>query len=354
MRLRRCAKWAIAVAFLAFSVACSGIALGTCLEHSEDAARDSEVRKATPMTWLKLESAGGSMPSYQSLTIDTEGGVRAVLRWPRQNLYVGTFELVLTEERLAELREAVRRADLFNLKDDYPPATGIHCLTWVEIMVVSESNLKRVRATNESPVYPPGLKTLFDLKSRPLPGTGHPGGVLSRLISEVSAHPVAAIGVGIEVQKHSFRVGEEINAALVVKNVGKQPVVLPSLDCEEIARGYMRVELRHVPLPAEEMAEGLASAHIEFGPLIGPRLRGALSDRAKADLKNMVRIEPGGEWRIPMPKALVAPSSGEYELVGSLRTRLYFSHSIVEKELGASPVSGWTAPKPVRLTVVPE
>ncbi|NIM07095.1 MAG: hypothetical protein GTN69_04650 [Armatimonadetes bacterium] len=327
---------------------------GGCRRSTQEMTSEERGTSGTPMTWLRLRWGGGLAPgSGESLTIDTDGRVRAVLGLPRENGYIGTFELTLPKARLAELRKAVNRANLYSMRDYYPPAKGSYDFTVMTLTVASESEQKQVRATSASWFYPPGLKRLFDLTNR-LPGTEHttaaPDGILSLLILEVSTRPVSAIGVEIQVPKRSFRVGEPIDVTVVVKNVGKNPVVLPSPSIREVAGGHISVQLRHVPLPPEEAAAGIDRAAIRFGESRS-EVNTVLSDRAKGDLENVVRIEPGEKWAIRMPKALAAPSPGEYELIGSLDIYWHYECSALAKELGEGLVDGYAGAKSVPLTI---
>jgi hypothetical protein len=280
-------------------------------------------------------------PINEILTIDTAGGVEVLLESPRENDYIGTFELTLSSERLAKLKKAILRAHLYELADKYPPRRAdYYDYETVDIELDTKRGRKKISVADTCWLYPRRLKPLFDLKNT-MSETSYPEGILSRLISEASASPASAIAVYIEVAERSFQVGEPIDVTVVVKNVGRKPVILPSPECEKIASGSIEVMLRHVPLRAEEAATGLDSTTSEFGSDAGYQF-GSLDTQAKEDLDNIVQIEPGKEWRIRMPKPLVATSPGEYELFGLFWIYRLYDRSILEKELGEGLVTGIT------------
>jgi hypothetical protein len=283
--------------------------------------------------------------------VDTDGTVTAILASPRDNGYIGVFETRLTRDRLEELRSAIERADLRTMDDYYPPRGRAYDLTRVMISIDDAAGRKEVRATSASPGYPSALKSLIDPTKR-LKGstTNVPAGLLSELIAEASKNPVAAISIHLEVPRLPLRSGEDFEIDVVVKNVGTMPVVLPSPNCRVIASGYIAVYLRHASVPVEEMATGLDFTKICFGP---PMLRfhGVLDDAAREDLQHVMRVEPGREWRIRMPRRLRAPSPGRYELVSSFSITLLYDQSVLTRVLGANIVYGWHWLSPLQFTV---
>jgi hypothetical protein len=283
--------------------------------------------------------------------VDTDGTVTAILASPRDNGYIGVFEIHLPKERFAELRAAIERADLRSMKDDYPPRGKAHDLTRVMVSIDDAAGHKEVRATSASPLSPRSLRLLIDPMKR-LEGSMRnvPAGLLSELIAEASRHPVAAISTRLEAPRVLFHPGEDIAIDIIVKNVGTMLVVLPSPNCMVIASGYLAVYLRHTSLPVEEMATGIDFTEISFGP---PMLKfhHVLSDAAREDLQHVVRIEPGREWRIRMPRPLRALSPGRYEAVGQFSIDLLYPRSVLTSVLGAGLVSGWNWPSSLQFTV---
>ena len=305
------------------------------------------------LTWLKLELGGGMPPLRESLTIAADGRASVLLRTTRHNGYVGTFEYQIPSSVLACLKRAVREANFRSMPDEYRPPVGAVDFTSARIRVRDELGIKRVRVTSASRRYPRALKSLIDL-TKDLPGSGNglpaPAGLLSEIISEASARPVAAISVRTEAGGRPFRVGEDINVDIVIRNVGRQSVVLPSLECKEIARGFIWVRLFHDPPGAEDSVLGLDSAVIEYGSR-SAGYQANMNDRARADLSHVVRIGAGEEWRIRMPKPLVALCAGNYEVTADFRVANLYDRAALERELGNTFIDCWIDVRPARLTV---
>jgi len=350
------ARIPIGAAVVAVAIAAFVSLLFVCFSCHADSAESASGQPAAASgadgeigAWLQLDWTGGLRPASEHLTIYADGEVRLVLGSPRANGYIGTFELRLPKARFAELKQAVKEANLRSMKDEYGPWHLQADYTHVTITVNDELGTKQVRAHSVSLWYPRPLRRLFDLTYEH--EGPYAGGVLSRLIDEVSTRPVAAIGVRIEVPKRPIRAGEPFNADIAVRNVATQPVVLPSPRASEIARSTIYVILWHVPTPAAELGSGLARTEIESTPP-SRRYRSTLDDVGAADLGHVVRLEPGQEWRIRMPDALVAPGPGNYELIGQFWVGGLYDSRIVSAKLGATFVSGWTRPEPLTITAV--
>jgi hypothetical protein len=313
-----------------------------CGRNPEGVAKTSGGPPLAPSTWLQLDWEAQPFPT-DHLSIGASGAVAAVLQNPRKNGCVGTFEMRLAAAQFTALKEAVRRADLHHLYDKYPPPPNSCNLAFVRIAVQDARGHKVVLATDRS--YPRRLKPLFD------PDGDGGGGILDEVASRVAAHPVAAISARIDVPKRSFRAGERINAAIIIKSVGTQTVVLPSLDYDDIGYGYFHVALRHVPPPPEELASGLDSVGLEFGPDLETYRRPARRP-PRINPQHVVHIEPRREWRIPMPKPLIAPSAGNYELAGQVDISLLYERSALVSELGEGLISGrlWLASVPLTIS----
>jgi len=307
-------------------------------ETSSDASR----------VWLTLDWTGGMPPAGEHLTVYADGRVRLVLESPRANGYIGTFELSLPKARFAELQQAVKAADLRGMKDEYGPWHLEHDYTHVTIAVNEELGTKQVRAHSASLWYPRPLRRLFDL-SNDTHGP-YPGGILSKLIDEVSAKPIAAVGARVDAPKRSYRLGDGIDVAVLVKNVGREVVVLPSMESKAIVTGYIGVKLHQETLPPEKIATGWDMTDVEFGPRLLEWHR-TLDDEAKSDLRHAVRLEAGAEWRIPMPKPLHAPSAGTYELFCTFQLLRLYDREVLTREVGDGFVSGWMWPQSVEITV---
>jgi hypothetical protein len=173
---------------------------------------------------------------------------------------------------------------------------------------------------------------------------------LSRLIGDATAHPLAAITVQIGIPKGARHAADPFTPELIVKSIGRKPVVVPSFECKEIVSGYASVTLWHDPPPAGQRDTAVDGTYLQSGP----RLLGyheTLDDAGAADLEHMVRIEPAKEWRIRMPKALVAPTPGRYRLDAQFWADLLYKRSAVTERLSAQLVSGWIFPESVSITV---
>jgi hypothetical protein len=269
-----------------------------------------------PSPWLELRYGGGpgAFPGADAaLRLYPDGRAEAEVNVAREvSGPIGLFASELSSERMAEVREAVERADLHRMRDAYPPRHGHYDYTWVEINVRSASSEKRVYTTSASWFSPRRLRPLLDLRDR-VPETGAPRGILSEVISEVIRSPLAAIRVEAEVPKRTFRVNEPIPVALVISNVGRDPVaVLAPGPCPD-ATGWYSVALDRI-MTGDTYRADIASALVDIGPTPGTQRRlGVTSQQPE-----LVRIGPGRAWRLEMPQPLYAPTPGSYRVRGSM------------------------------------
>jgi hypothetical protein len=290
--------------------------------------------------WLSLLIGGGAPPALQDrISIDRSGTVWARLKSRRQNGYIGEFRFQLSADRLGQLRKRVQAADVPHLARSYPARPDMYDLQWAELSITDDAGSSRtVRVTGDCVGYPRQLKPLIDLAAMPISS-----GMLIDLLSEASEHPVRAVALAIRLgDSHPAR-GEEIAIDLVVKNVGSEPVVLPSLECRTFAYGMFSAYLRHHPLPASEAAIGLDRDEVTFGRLF-QRARNASSPLAPdviSDTAHAVRIAPGGEFAVSM-RPLLVPSAGEYEVLGMMLIGLAYDRDRLEAVLGKGLIEGET------------
>src|SRR5574340_945890 len=87
------------------------------------APRGGELRPtAEPTPWLTLgNTRGPSAP--ETLTVSADGLARVHCETALRSRYIGSFEMKLSPPRLAALREAVARARVEEMKDDYPTSS---------------------------------------------------------------------------------------------------------------------------------------------------------------------------------------------------------------------------------------
>jgi hypothetical protein len=319
-----------------------------------DAGREAGRTAKQPMlTWVKLDLRGGLPPLRESLTVATDGRASVRMGSTRHNGYAGTFEYKIPPKMLARLKQAVREANLRAMPDEYPPPARAVDYTIARLKVRDELGVKRVQVTSASRRYPRALKSLVDLTAI---GRGSrnqlvaPAGLLSEIILEATRRPLAAIGVRTELHGRPFRVGKGISVDVVIRNVGRQPVVLPSLDCKEIADCLVWVKLWTGPSHPDQSFTPMDYTLIEFGPR-SHEYDWTINDRVRADLSHVVRLGPGEEWRISMPKALMARSPGDYEVVADFRVLNLYDRAALERELGETFVDCWIDVRPVQLTV---
>jgi hypothetical protein len=307
------------------NLACCGIASSTT-------PRDSPASEAS--VWLEMRLGGG--PPAQDVTtleIDVKGTVRV-----EDNS--GRYRLILQPEQLAELRQAVKAANLRVMAPEYP-TVGADDL-WAEITLTEGGEKRNVTVYRGSPKYPTRLKPLLDLTMEGqvyTQGRWREGGRLAELLYEALEHPLAAIVGHIEAERTSYRVGESIKAALVVKNVGRLSAWMPSKNCKEIVSGEIGLRLQPHPLNGPPWV--IDETNIKFGPDY-PYLEyhDTLGGLARRDLLCFVWIAPGGTWRVQFPKPLVARSPGEYQITGYMTTTLLYNKTQVEQELGGYVVTG--------------
>jgi hypothetical protein len=269
--------------------------------------------------WLSLLIGGGAPPALQDrISIDRSGTVWARLKSRRQNGYIGEFRFQLSADRLGQLRKRVQAADVPHLARSYPARPDMYDLQWAELSITDDAGSSRtVRVTGDCVGYPRQLKPLIDLAAMP-------------------------ISSGMLIDLHPAR-GEKIAIDLVVKNVGSEPVVLPSLECRTFAYGMFSAYLRHHPLPASEAAIGLDRDEVTFGRLF-QRARNASSPLAPdviSDTAHAVRIAPGGEFAVSM-RPLLVPSAGEYEVLGMMLIGLAYDRDRLEAVLGKGLIEGET------------
>jgi hypothetical protein len=291
--------------------------------------------------WLTLDWTGSLPPIGQHLSVDAEGKVRLRSESQESDRLIGLYGFTLSPERLAQLRQAVAKANLPALDGVYPLGDDQTEVEWVTIRLDDpELGHKQAKVSNRSRYYPAAIRSLFSL------GPYEPKGVLGELSHEAAQHPICAIRLSVDAPSRRFRKGEPINVTLIVTNVGTQPVVVPSLECKRIVRGRLAVYLQD----AQYFAVG-GDYVTEFG-WSGESPPGRFDDRAKADLAHVVRLAPGEQWRIALPKPLIAPDEvGLYEVRASLWMFRQYDLPVLTEALGEGFVSGYLFAEPGHVIV---
>jgi hypothetical protein len=323
----------IRILLLLASLASVSLCAG-CRRANEPVRDDATPDGKTSEPWLSVEQWSDLPVGGWELDIFSDGTARARLWLERNNGYVGTFQTHLTEERIDEVREAVRGADLYSMRDEYPPRRKAVDAVWVQITERTGRGEKTVRAARESRVYPRPLRTLIDLsESLPTEKMSYaPAGLLSEVASEVSEYPVHAVGARLLVGG-TFRAGEPLHVTLILTNVGTEPITLPSLQCKWIAYGRANVRLMHDPITLDEIAGRYPGQwYREYGPIktgyVGPA-----DEHVLDDLPGLVHLAPGEEWRITVPKRFIPPSPGRYQVQGEFDATLAYDRSALPDDL---------------------
>jgi hypothetical protein len=308
-----------AILMLLLLTALTSVSLCAGCRRGNDSAREGAAQGGdSSQPWLSVKDGGGLPIGGFELEIWSDGTARARLWGARSNGYVGIFETRLTEERMTEVRQAVVRADLYSLWDEYRSRRHMGDEVWVQI---TERTGRGVRA-------PGRLLQLFDLNEL-LRGSDWPAGVLSEVISDVSEYPVRAVGARLLIGG-TFRAGEPLHVTLILTNVGTEPITVPSLECRRMAYGYAHVDLMHdPPTLSEAMGQQPAQWWSEYGAgYVGPA-----DEHVLDDLPNLVHLAPGEEWRIAVPKRFVPPSPGRYQVQGEFSATLAYDRSALPDDL---------------------
>jgi len=323
-------------------IALALIALGPMPATSapgSDAGR--EASSEASRVWLTLDWIGNWLPIGEHLTVNSQGEVRLRLESGTRGDRIGLFGFTLPPQRLANLRDAVKRARVSALDDEYPVEPDATEVEWVTLGISDpELGRKQVKASNRSRYCPLAMRSLFRFRVGPHPVKG----ALNELIREAAEKPIAAIRFSVSVPARRFRKGEPVNADAIITNIGREPVILPSLECKTLVKGYVDIGLWNA---ASHKSGGFAAT--EFGWLSqsdpGPL------DAAKADLANVVRLAPGEQRRVFPPKPLVAPSAGEYTVFSDLHMFEQYDLAALTQALGKGFVSGWVCAEPVDIIV---
>jgi hypothetical protein len=323
-----------AILMLLLLTALTSVSLCAGCRRGNDSAREGAAQGGdSSQPWLSVKDGGGLPIGGFELEIWSDGTARARLWSPRNSGYVGTFETRLSDERLAEIGEAVRRADLYSMRDQYRSRRIVYDDPWVEITERTARGVKTIRAYQAART-PQRLRSLIDLNdSLSAEEVSYaPAGLLSEVVSDLSEYPVRAVGARLLVGG-TFRAGEPLHVTLILTNVGTEPITLPSLECKRMAYGYVDVALVHDPPTATE-ATGQHRSHwlAEYGPTktgyVGPA-----DEHVLDDLPDLVHLAPGEEWRIVVPKRFIPPAPGRYQVQNEFSATLAYDRSALPDDL---------------------
>jgi hypothetical protein len=244
--------------------------------------------------WLYL-SHSGTIPWSEDLTVYSDGRVRVNLFEPRENGYVGVFEFKLSEDRYRNLRKTVRNAfdkTIFPTSN-YPKVQDDE---WVKIELRENNKTRSIHKMRDSWFYEGSIRQLFDLTTcKQYKKSAINAGILSELISEATNHPLRAISLKVSLNKKTFRTGEKIKPVIIIKNVGCETLLLPSLPGKALTMGEISVTLNSNPADFAikdkiQLAEG-------------------------RDGEDLITLKPQAEWKIELPRAFIAPPPGEYWII---------------------------------------
>jgi len=292
---------------------------------------------------LHFTQGGGLGLGYWELDLFDNGRCRAYVDfW--DGTCAGIFECKLERDDWEELFAVIGRAQRARLKDKYSPPRGAHDYGWCTLTV------RRRDGTYQTSRYPDirpprVVRPLFDYSG------GQRKGHFVELMPEVLRHPKQAVALSASTDKSVYSIAYNGTHTAVVtvelKNIGTDPVAVPSLDCREVVSGYVDVMgVRYADQQA--LADELPTeqeAILESFPFGADRAqpRQSLTSAAIADLSCAVPLQPGEQFSFSLPSLFLPLEPGICLLYVDCRSEARYASDAVEEELGMPLITGYVS-----------
>ncbi|HJN16598.1 MAG TPA: hypothetical protein QGH10_13930, partial [Armatimonadota bacterium] len=258
------------------------------------------------------------------LEVDRSGDTRVTTDHAGGGEPVGLFEGKLGQSRTRELVRAVMDATRAGLDDDYPPSDGDEARCSIELP--TGSGFRTVAFAARRRHVPEALRVLYNDNT----------GLLVSAYKRALPHPTSAIAGFLAVEARTYKVGEPIAPELIIRSVGTRAVAFPTPDTQHLASGRFQMGL----FRSSGLGPGGDWARLQWGPDFYQRPLSDLTPEALLDAGNIRILAPGDEYRLPVPRALIAPLADTYELYAWAWMQARYTEEALASVIEAPLVTG--------------
>ena len=302
---------------------------------------ETTATQAAESLLLHFSQGGGLGLGYWELDLFDNGRCRVFVdHW--DGTCAGIFECKLDRSDWEELFTVIGRAQRARLKDKYSPPKGVHDYGWCKLTV--RRNDGTYQTSSYPDIRPPRVvRPLYDSPS------GRRKGHLVELVPEVLRHPKQAITLSASTDKSVYSIAYNGTHRAVVtvelKNIGIDPVAVPSLDCREVLSGCVVVMgVRYADEQA--LADRLPTEYeaiLESFPFGGDRAqpRQSLTSAAIADLSCAIALQPGEQFSFLLPPLFLPLEPGICVLHVNWGSSARYALDAIEEELGIPLITGY-------------
>lgn len=277
---------------------------------------------------LRIQNQLGEAPTRIEVREDGATEVTNVDTWVSSGEPLGWFGTTLSGARLRALKAAVDRAAHAGLKEQYGYPQGSWpwegpWLYWIDLP--SEGGSRTVEFPGRTDAMPEALRPLC----------AEEDGLLIRHLREAMRRPTSAVVLALRLGKSSYTVSEPLDARLVVRAVGTEPVAFASVRCREVVAGGLGL-IGRTATHREVIREGFAFGGRPFEPRLP-----ALTEAARADLDHVLILEPEQEYVPPFPRSTVILTHPVHHRLGAVVTvEARYDLDALSEALSAPLISG--------------